>query len=74
MVFDSYDSGNSGYFAKKDCTPLPIEIYTTKELCEELKKRVEVRGTEILGDFADWIAFYRNAELLAEVSKAEDVT
>ena len=79
MVFDSYDSGNSSYFYKdkgqsSTHTPLPIEIYTTKELCEELKKRVEAHGTEILGDFADWIAFYRSCELLAEASKGEDVT
>lgn len=68
MVFDSYGAGNGGYRENK------LACFSSQELCEELKKRVEVRGTEILGDFADWIAFYRNAELLAEVSKVEDVT
>ena len=74
MVFDSYDSGNSGYFAKKDCTPLPIEIYTTEELFVELEKRVIIHGTKILDDFLDWVNFYRSCELLAEASKVEDVT
>ncbi len=67
MVFDSYDSGNSGYFYRS------IRNYTTKELCEELKKRVETHGTGILDDFIDWVEFYRNAEILAEASKIEEV-
>lgn len=71
IPMDSYGAGNGGYFIPHtpDITPLPIEIYTTKELCDEIIRRVQREGVQITGDLIDWLECKRNIDLL---SKRED--